>query len=143
MHPLGALFGDLLLRPVNREHVVLERDFHVLRLHTWQLGRDADRVGLLENVYRGDPRGSGVVAVHPIKVAERVGEEPADPALKWVRIGRRVLGHCEEHGNSLQIVIQLFTSKLTTLTTAAASWQTVCRPACVPPCQRDRLYRSR
>src|SRR6266571_5584589 len=32
VHPLGALLGDLLLGAVDREHVVLDRDLHVLRL---------------------------------------------------------------------------------------------------------------
>src|SRR5437879_3721071 len=82
VHPLGALFGDLLLAPVNRKDVVLERDLHVLRFHARHLGHDPNGVGLLEDVHRRYPGRACAVAVLPVEVAERVAEETTDPALE-------------------------------------------------------------
>src|SRR2546425_5593589 len=70
MYPLRALFGNLLLGPVNHEDVVLEGDLDVLRLHARKLGHDADRVSLLDDVHRRHPRGGGAVAQLPIGRSE-------------------------------------------------------------------------
>src|SRR5437867_12021139 len=40
VHPLGALLGDLLLRALDLEDVVLERDLHVLGIYNWHLRVD-------------------------------------------------------------------------------------------------------
>src|SRR3989449_6439755 len=69
-----ALLGDLLLRTTDRENVVLERDLHILGFDTRQLGDDADRLGILEDVHGWHPRGLGAVAV---QAAQHV-EDPVD-----------------------------------------------------------------
>src|SRR5438046_1461600 len=74
VHPLGALLGDLLLRALDREDVVLERELHVLGFDTGHLRDDADRLGVLEDVHGRHPRGLRAVAV---EAAQHV-EDPVD-----------------------------------------------------------------
>src|ERR1041385_8442352 len=90
VHPLTPLLRDLLLRPVDAQDVVLERDLQVVRANPRDLRRDAEGVRLLEDVHRWNPYGAGVVPVLPVDVAQRVAEEAVDPALEIGHVHGRI-----------------------------------------------------
>ena len=90
MHPLTPLLRDLLLRPVDAEDVVLERDLQVVRAYPGDLRRDAEGVRLLKDVHWWDPGRAGVVPVLPVEVAQRVTEETVDPALEIGHLHGRI-----------------------------------------------------
>src|SRR5205814_2259478 len=62
----------------------------VLRLHARHLRHDPNGVGLLEDVHGRYPGRTSTVAVLPVKVAEHVTDETADPALERVPDQRRL-----------------------------------------------------
>src|SRR5438045_3091201 len=70
MDPLCLLLCLLLLGPVHRQQVALERNLEVLGPDTGNLRTDADVVGLFKDVDRRYPRGGSAVAVLPIQPAQ-------------------------------------------------------------------------
>src|SRR2546422_8294076 len=135
MYPLRALFGNLLLGPVNREDVVLEGDLDVLRHHARKLGHDADRVSLLDDVHRRHPRGGGAVAQLPIGPGQRVAQQPVQPVAQTDEVHRegvsRRIASGEEHTSSPPLTLRSVEARRL----ARASKQPVCHPTGPAACR--------
>src|SRR4029077_20480387 len=95
VHPLGLLLSDLPLLAPDRQHLILDRDLHVLGLHAWDLAHDLDAVLVLEHVTRGAPRGRerSVLLRLPRPVSERLIQQAVEPAQILERIEGVPSGH--------------------------------------------------
>src|SRR5438874_6298420 len=75
MDPFGLCLRLLLLAPMNREQIALERNLEVLRPDTGNLRTDADVVGLFKDIDRGHPGGGRAVAILPVQASQRLVEQ--------------------------------------------------------------------
>src|SRR2546427_496278 len=121
VYQLRALLGDLLLRTTDRENIVLERDLHILGFDTRQLGDDADRLGILEDVHGWHPRGLGAVAV---QAAQHV-EDPVADRVPLKRTSGNEHCHYSFHCRSELLLL------------ASGLWQPACRSRRAWACQLD------
>ena len=75
--PLAGLLRNLFLLALNREHLVLQADLHVLRLHAGELQHDSQVFLVLEDVTRRrPPLGDGPAVPFP---AENIVHDAAQP----------------------------------------------------------------
>src|SRR6202022_4856494 len=75
---LFLAFGSFLA--ANRQHVVSNRDLHIISLKPRHLGRNQDFSFGLNHVHTGDQRDLGLTS--SLGTARKVFEQPIDPALK-------------------------------------------------------------
>src|SRR5207237_9950678 len=75
MDPFGPCLRLLLLAPMNREQIALERNLEVLGPDTGNLRTDADVVGLFKDIDRRHPGGGRAVAILPVQASPRLVEQ--------------------------------------------------------------------